>query len=42
MKLGRPSGMFSFEISAFNLFLWLGFLMPIAVKSSGVILKKIE
>jgi hypothetical protein len=41
MKFGRPSGMLSLEISAFSLFRWFGFLMPMAVKSSGVILEMV-
>jgi hypothetical protein len=39
MKFGNPSGMLSFDISAFSLFRWFGFLIPIAVRSSGVILE---
>lgn len=38
MNSGRLSGRLSCAISALSLFLWLGFLIPIAVKSSGVIL----
>ena len=35
-----PSLIFNLEISDFNFFLCAGFLIPIAVRSSGVILKE--
>lgn len=38
MNSGKLSGRLSWAISAFNRFLWFGFLIPMAVKSSGVIL----
>ena len=41
MWLGSPSEIFSFEISDFSFFLCAGFWIPMAVRSSGVILEMV-
>ena len=41
IKLGRPSGMLSWKMACLSFFLWPGCCIPMAVRSSGVILEMV-